>query len=69
MALDESVLSGLLATVKAGGGTELIRELVQWARSSGTAVRVPGRWARSWGRPSRGGPTAAAGGGSIMGQW
>ena len=31
MAHDESVLSELLAAVKAGDGTDLIRELAQWA--------------------------------------
>ncbi len=31
MALDESVLSELLAAVKAGDGSDLIRGLAQWA--------------------------------------
>ncbi len=31
MALDESVLSELLAAVKAGDGGDLIRDLAQWA--------------------------------------
>ena len=47
MALDESVLSDLLAAVKAGDGVELVRELAQWglqqpiiAEASFVALRI-----------------------------
>jgi len=52
MALDESVLSELLASVKAGDGTELIRDLAQWALqqlidTEATGVIGAGRYERT----------------------
>ena len=55
MAHDESVLSELLAAVKAGDGTDLIRELAQWALqqlidTEATGVIGAGRYERTAGR-------------------
>jgi len=52
MAHDESVLSELLSAVKAGDGTELIRELAQWAlqqliEAEATELIGAGRYERS----------------------
>jgi len=52
MAHDESVLSELLAVVKAGDGTDLIRELAQWALqqlidTEATGVIGAGRYERT----------------------
>ncbi len=52
MALDESVLSELLAAVKAGDGSDLIRDLAQWALqqlidTEATGVIGAGRYERT----------------------
>ena len=52
MALDESVLSELLAAVKAGDGSDLIRDLAQWALqqlidTEATSVIGAGRYERT----------------------
>ncbi len=55
MALDESAVSDLLDALRAGEGTDLVRELAQWAlqqliEAEATAVIGAGAWERTEGR-------------------
>jgi len=55
MATDDSVVSELLDALNAGDGTDLVRELAQWAlqeliEAEASAVIGAGAWERSEGR-------------------